>query len=372
VSTGSQDSGPATPAAAGDTGTGPAAPAAAADTGPAAPAAAADTGPAAPAAADTGPAAAPAPAAQPGALPPHVIPGVDVASYQGPPGAWQGEAGRYDWAAVKLTELQPSGVRYINPDAAADWAFLGRHGKGRVAYLFGHPAVSAADTVNFFLGELRSLTVADPDGVMLDLEVTDGLSPGQVNSWASDVMARLERALLRPPVLYTYLDFAYSGNTASLGKYPLFIADPSSPPGRPRVPPPWRTWTIHQYDISGAIDRDVANFASLAAMGRTLGYQPKEPTMQDLGGKITGDVAAVRWDSGIIVVAGLGADGFVQIKRWHPKEGIWGPWRNVSLTRAKGAPGLIVFAQNDGLLYYTNDAGAVIELTTKDAGWTWH
>lgn len=299
-----------------------------------------------------------------------LILGVDVSSFQGLPGAWRAEAGQIRWAAVKLTELEPNGVRYVSADARADWAYLAEQKLGRLAYMFGHPSVSVLDSVEFFTSELRSLGLSDADGVVLDLEVTDGLGPGEVDAWSAQVMASLESRLHRTPVLYTFLSFAEEGNTASLGKYPLWIADPSSPAGKPRVPLPWRNWTMHQYDISGPLDRDVANFPSLAAMGRALG-KPKEPEVQDLGGTITGDVMAVRWANGIIVVAGLGKGGFVQTKRFHPVEGIWGPWRNVSLGKALGAPGLVAWGTSNGQLYYTNDSGAVIELATEDSGATW-
>src|SRR6185437_4028557 len=50
--------------------------------------------------------------------------GVDVASFQGRPANWKHLAGPISWAAVKITELEPNGVHYVNPDAAADWAYL--------------------------------------------------------------------------------------------------------------------------------------------------------------------------------------------------------------------------------------------------------
>jgi GH25 family lysozyme M1 (1,4-beta-N-acetylmuramidase) len=306
----------------------------------------------------------------PEAAPPTVIHGVDVASYQGPPAHWRNEAGKIRWAAVKLTELGPDNARYFNPDAAADWAFLADQGLGRVAYLFAHPSVDVAATVDFFISQLIAVGLTEWDMVMLDLEVTDGLGPAQVDAWASEVMSSLQTQLGRPPILYTFLSFAEEGNTASLGSYALWIADPSSPPGQPRVPLPWQQWTIHQYDISGPIDHDVANFPTLPAMQLALG-KPKEPQVQDLGGTIAGDVTAVRWDNQVIVVAGLGADGFVQIRRFHPEEGIWGAWRDVSPTKAIGAPGLVAWGTSNGQLYYTNEAGAVIELATEDTGFTW-
>lgn len=239
-----------------------------------------------------------------------------------------------------------------------------------VAYLFAHPSVSVPDTVSFFIGELRSLGLTDADGVMLDLEVTDGLGPAQVDAWAAAVMADLARSLDRRPILYTFLSFAEAGNTASLGKYPLWIADPSSPVGHPRVPLPWRQWTIHQYDISGAIDRDVANFPTLAAMRQALG-KPEERPMEDLGGTIAGDVIAARWDSGVTVIAGLGTDGFVQTKRYNPVANAWGAWQNTSPTKAIGAPGLLAWGAGAGRLYYTNATNAVIALGTNDYGATW-
>jgi lysozyme len=300
----------------------------------------------------------------------QLIAGVDVASFQGPPAGWRTAAGRIAWAAVKLTELEPNGTKYVNPDAAADWAYLGQQKLGRIAYLFGHPSVSALDTVEFFINELRTLGLNDADGVALDLEVTDGLGPTHVDGWASEVMADLAQRLERRPVLYTFLFFAEAGNTASLGKYPLWIADPSSPAGRPRVPAPWKHWTIHQYDVTGAIDRDVANFPNLAGMQLILGKQ-KEHGMEDLSGSITGDLSACRWASGVTVVAGLGTDGYVQTKRFHPVDQTWGPWRNVSLGKALGAPGLVAWGEGFGKLYYADSQGAVIELSTEDSGATW-
>jgi hypothetical protein len=84
------------------------------------------------------------------------LPGVDLASFQGDPGQWETAAGDSQWAAVKLTELQPSGVQYIDPAAVTDWAALKRKGKGRIAYLFGNPATSARETVNLFERGARS------------------------------------------------------------------------------------------------------------------------------------------------------------------------------------------------------------------------
>jgi GH25 family lysozyme M1 (1,4-beta-N-acetylmuramidase) len=296
-------------------------------------------------------------------------PGVDVSSFQGPPGDWTKSAGSITWAGVKITELEPNGTRYVNPDAAADWDWLLANKKGRVGYLFGHPSVSVTDTVDFFVTRLDGLGLRDTDAVALDLEVSDGKTPAEVSAWARQVQADLQRRLDRPPLLYTFRDFATGGNCAGLGGYPLWIADPSSPAGKPQVPAPWKTWAIHQYDISGNIDRDVGNYATQAAMFAALGKTAKEPDMENLGGDLVTALSTGRWEIGWIVVAGLGANGFVQANLWDNAK--WGGWKNVGPTKAKGAPALTVWGDVHGRLYYINESNDAIELKTEDRGKTW-
>lgn len=197
--------------------------------------------------------------------------GVDLASFQGSPDHWSAIAGPISWAAVKLTEYKPDGSRYVNPTAAADLAFLSLHGKGRIFYLFGHPASSAANTAAFFASEAKAHGLTATDGICLDHEVTDGKRPADVAAWACDVASQLRELLHREPLIYSFLSFAEEGNCAGLGRYPLWIADPSSPMGRPRVPEPWRDWAIHQHVTGGPIDRDVTSWASLDAMQAAVG-----------------------------------------------------------------------------------------------------
>jgi lysozyme len=208
---------------------------------------------------------------------PSGLVGVDVASFQGTPGQWRAAAGNISWAAVKFTELQPSGTRYVNPDAAADWAYLKQNGLGRVAYMFGHPSQGSAASVAFFASEIATLGLDDGDGICLDHEDNDGIGPSAVSAWADRVMSELRSQYGRAPLLYTDLNFARTGYCAGLGGYPLWISDPSSPEGSPVVPGPWHSWAIHQYGITGAIDRDLAAYPSLAAMRTALGHTPPPP-----------------------------------------------------------------------------------------------
>jgi GH25 family lysozyme M1 (1,4-beta-N-acetylmuramidase) len=122
--------------------------------------------------------------------------GVDVSSYQGAPSKWSATAGTFSWAAVKVTEYEANGTKYVNPYASSDWDWLASKHKGRIAYLFGHPSVSAANTVDFFITQLHSLGLKDADGIALDLEVSDGLSASHVASWGADVPAQPHAAAL--------------------------------------------------------------------------------------------------------------------------------------------------------------------------------
>jgi lysozyme len=205
--------------------------------------------------------------------------GVDVASFQGKPATWQAAAGGIGWAAVKLTELSPRG--YIDPDAAADWKWLKDAGKGRIGYLFGHPDVAPTATVGYFIAELGRLGLSDDDAVALDIEVANGRTPAQVAAWNREVLASLRTHLQRVPLLYTFLSFAEAGNCDGCGGYPLWMSDPSSPAGHPRVPRPWSTWAIHQYSAGGAVDRDLMTYPDLPAMRAALGKAKPAPTEDD-------------------------------------------------------------------------------------------
>jgi lysozyme len=299
-----------------------------------------------------------------------MLAGVDVASFQGSPGSWTSAAGDIVWAAVKITELQPNGTKYVNPDAKADMDWLRSNNKGRIGYVFGHPSTNATQTVDFFLSEFSNIGLHDTDAVALDIETNDGLSAQQVAAWATDVQSQLHKKLDRPPLVYTFIDFAKQGNCAGLGGYPLWIADPSSPRGHPVVPAPWKTWKIHQYATTANIDRDVADYASQSAMFKALGKQtPSEPTVKNLGG-ISSAIAATVWPDGQIVVAGIGTDSFVYRKTWSSSHG-WGDWTKVSPTKAKGTLALTSSGKGAGAMYYIETSGQTVEITTSNYGSTW-
>jgi lysozyme len=266
-----------------------------------------------------------------------LLDGVDVASFQGAPGQWQAAAGGIGWAAVKLTELSPS--RYIDPDADADWAWLGRAGKVRVGYLFGHPSVSESATVAYFIAECSRLGLENDDAVAVDLEVTDGRGPADVAEWARTVLGTLHSALGRVPLIYSYPAFIEAGNLAGCEDYPLWLSDPNHPAGRPAVPRPWTTWAIHQYQTSDQIDRDVISWPDLAAMRAALGRpapKPAAPAARKALPMILVQVdrstvpAGTAWP-GVFLLA---SDGTL-----HHVTGPQGGTNNVESYKAAGIPG---------------------------------
>jgi len=160
---------------------------------------------------------------------------------------------------------------WANTAFAANWQQAKALGIVRGAYHFAHPKNGAATDSGAFLDTVRPHGLTAGDLLALDLEVSDGLSPARVAEYARNWCADVQKATGHTPVVYTFLSFAQQGNCAGLGGYPLWISDPSSPAGHPRVPAPWSTWALHQYATTGNIDRDVSSYATPAAMRAALG-----------------------------------------------------------------------------------------------------
>jgi lysozyme len=226
-----------------------------------------------------------------------MLKGIDVSSYQGAVD-WDGWKRKgLGFAVAKATE----GRTIRDSQFARNWSELRRVGLVRGAYHFAHPGNDANAEADFFLGAVRPRGLEGGDLLVLDLEVTDGRSAAHVSSWARTWCSRVAKAVGCDPVVYTYLSFAQEGNCAGLGGHPLWIADPSRTAGKPRVPAPWKTWLLHQYDVD-PVDADVAN-VSMAADLRAYG----------VGG---GD------DAAIVVSLGAGLDqsvapGATESIEWH-------------------------------------------------------
>ena len=294
-----------------------------------------------------------------------MLAGVDVSSFQGPPGTWMPEAGDIAFGAVKWTELSAAGP-YISPDAEADWAALHGAGLGRIGYLFGHPAMSVTATVDLFLSAIEPVLLP-ADAVALDHEVTDGLGPTAVAAWGVDVLRMLKRRLDRSPLIYSFISFAQEGNCEGMGEFDLWIADPSSPAGKPRVPVPWRTFAIHQWSISAPLDRDVAAFASLKAMRAALGKHvpPPKPRRHEpvLLPQVT-SYTGVSIPAGVKhVLLSVGANTARVRYQFLPG----GTWQNLTLTAQDGASAIAVPAKATQLRVQRSETVESIDVALQDS-----
>lgn len=257
--------------------------------------------------------------------------GIDLSSFQ-PSFDWAAEKGRISFAFIKATE----GMTVKDPEFAANWQAAKAIGIVRGAYHFAHPKNGAANDSRAFLATVRAHGLQPDDLLALDLETSDGLSPRQVAEYARNWCADVHKASGHTPIVYTFLDFAHQGNCAGLGHYPLWIAEPSAPAGRPVVPQPWSRWKFHQYGTTrvgtNTVDVNVFNgdtaalkkFASPAA-------EPKEETEVQSGSLNNGEsaVTAIAIPFGSAKEIGFACDnGRQKLHHARLRVAVWdGHWK---------------------------------------------
>jgi GH25 family lysozyme M1 (1,4-beta-N-acetylmuramidase) len=171
-----------------------------------------------------------------------VVKGPDVASYQHPhatkahphgqPINWAAVAkAGYDFAIVKATE----GTSYVNPYFAgpyySDYADAATAGLVHGSYHFARPALpivaSATAQAKVFAKTVGSVTTTKTLPPALDLEVTGGLNPGQLVTWAQTFLLEMRTLTGRTPMLYTYPNFWENDlrDPTALARYPLWMAE---------------------------------------------------------------------------------------------------------------------------------------------------
>jgi len=177
-----------------------------------------------------------------------MIKGIDVASYQSDSYDTTG----LDFVVVKATE----GTNYKNPRYAAQVA----HGraKGLVVghYHFVNSSASMDAQATFFV---KTATEKSGEFLVLDWE-----SPGVDDAEKNEFLRKTKA--LAPGLkvgLYCNKDYWKNRDHSNYAGDFLWIADPSSPAGKPGIAPGWK---IHQYSSAGGVDRDVADFANRGAM----------------------------------------------------------------------------------------------------------
>jgi GH25 family lysozyme M1 (1,4-beta-N-acetylmuramidase) len=194
--------------------------------------------------------------------------GIDVSNNNGIPTVSAAlAAATAAFVIVKASE----GEHTADADHDAFVAIARKAGKKVGHYHFGHPTQDPVKEADFFLSKAQ----AKPgDLLALDLEASEG-SQAQRMSYALKFLARIKAKTGVKALVYSYTSYLNALIAASaqadvntLRSYPLWIADPNHAAGKPSIAG-WTSWTIHQYAISGGLDRnlfagDAAAWAKLA------------------------------------------------------------------------------------------------------------
>jgi len=130
------------------------------------------------------------------------------------------------FAIAKATE----GTSYTDPWFARDYARSLAAGLVHGSYHFARPAFPIASTAKaqarHYAAVIGDVTTPKTLPPALDLEVTGGLGPGQLVTWAQDFLLDLRGLTGRTPMLYTYPSFWDNDldDATALARYPLWMA----------------------------------------------------------------------------------------------------------------------------------------------------
>lgn len=204
------------------------------------------------------------------AVPALAAQGIDVSSWNHPGGApidWpRVRSAGYSFAFVKADEgpQAPGGRYYVNPYWATDWAAAGAAGMYRGAYHFARPklpvSTAVADARHFvsITGTMRGPRDLPP---VLDLEVSGGLRPADLNAWAAAWLAEVERLTGRRPIIYTgyYFWQDQMAATRQFADHRLWLAQYNGRSAPDKVPSAWGAWSFWQYTSTGSVPGMVGN-----------------------------------------------------------------------------------------------------------------
>lgn len=232
-----------------------------------------------------------------------MIKGIDASSVQG---------------LLQVDALDAAGVRFLihkckqgndgkDPYFERNVAAARAKGWHVGAYHFLYPIPKldpAAQADGFFAAS----TLGQADGELppaLDLEWPDpdagwakwGCTPAQICDWSRRCVERVAELYGRKPLIYIYPYFAQrlasGGDMSWLAEYPLWIA---SYEPKPRIPKPWNSWSVWQYDGNGGarmpngVDADFNWFngdeAALEAFARRPAPSPAPEEVTGSGGII--------------------------------------------------------------------------------------
>lgn len=200
----------------------------------------------------------PTPANCPG---PDTVRGVDVSHWQG----------NVDWPRVKGTGIGfafarvTHGLEIQDTSFARNWPALRSAGLIRGAYHYFRPAqdpLAQADLALQLLDAAGGLQPGDLP-LVLDVETSDGLTPGALQAAMRTWLARVEARTGRKPIIYCSPSMS-TALGSGFGDHPLWLAHWYV--SCPTIPDGWSRWRFWQHSstgtvagIQGAVDLDLWN-----------------------------------------------------------------------------------------------------------------
>lgn len=178
--------------------------------------------------------------------------GIDVSHYQ-PTVDWDSVKSSVHFVFVKATDS--TGV--VDARFTSHWSGAKKAGLPRGAYHFFHPKYDVDKQVANFTQHLKSDPGELPPVVDVE-EFKDEYKPyscEQLSGMLQRFSQGVEKALGRKPMIYTnhqtwqesFCDHPYFLD------HPLWLAQYTSHPTEPKLPPGWKRWLFWQYSESGKV-----------------------------------------------------------------------------------------------------------------------
>lgn len=209
-------------------------------------------------------------------LAPAYLDGIDVSYHQG----------TIDWRQVAAAGKRFAFIRSTAGTLTADSAYVTNRTGARAAglavgsYHFANPDSAPNDANNEASWYLQKSTVASGDLIpILDLEVTNGLSPAALTAWAQTWLSQVSAATGVRPIIYTTPNFWATSmadtDWFARNGYPVLWIAHWTTASQPSVPAgSWggNGWSFWQHSstgtvpgITGPVDLDRYNGSSLPA-----------------------------------------------------------------------------------------------------------
>jgi len=176
------------------------------------------------------------------------VQGMDVSSYEASIDWNAAHAAGIEFAFIRVSD----GTQFPDPMFATYWPAARAAGVIRGAYQYFRPEEDAIAQADLLLNATGPAQPGDLPPV-LDLEVSGGLTPPQVDAQVHAWVDHITAAIGRAPIVYAGL---YSWPTLTGGldvtTSPLWIAQYTSA-ACPNIPDPWTQWLFWQYTSTGSV-----------------------------------------------------------------------------------------------------------------------